>query len=239
MDSLLQQIRGVVGVSGALIYDRRKNESSVILPASFDDSFAENIKQKFLDIMEFVNDSALFRIKLARGWAIIKVSRHYGFLVMAKPDLNVSTLNLVLKSISVALDQEGNAKEKKREAYFNKDSVFTLIRALNLVGDYFSSTLSRFQVADLLRQCKTVLVEYYPDLKHFAVDHNGTVSLIKGSEVQLDKTITDAIAKWIGLFKVKVGEKAVVAGFNMKDVTKVIRPDLETMNFYQTLKRFA
>jgi hypothetical protein len=239
MDNLLQQIRGVVGVSGALVYDRRKEESSVILPASFDDSFAESIKQKFLDIMEFVSDSAMFRIKLARGWAIIKISRHYGFLVLAKPDLNVSTLNLVLKSIAVALDQASNANEKKRKVYFNKDSVFTLLRALNLVGDYFSDKLSRFQIADLLRQCKTTLVEYYPDLKHFAVDHNGTVSLIKGSEVQLDKTITDAIAKWIGLFKVKVGEKTVVAGFNMKDVTKVIRPDLESMNFYQTLRKFA
>jgi len=237
MENLLNQIRGVVGVTGAMIMDRYTRKSSIIFPASFDDTLAQGLKQKFLYFMASAGSESLIKIKFAKGWAFIKMTPNFGFLVLARPDLNIPTLNLVLKSVAIAMEQSRNAEKESGELIFDKDSVFSLLRAINLVGEHFSENISRFQIAELYRKSKAMLIDQYPDLKHFSVDHNGEVFLIKGSELQLDPGIIDAVAEWMVNFKELIRRYTVIAGFDLKNVTKEVRSELENLSFYRRFQK--
>jgi hypothetical protein len=237
MENLLNQIRGVVGVKGVIILDRFSGKSSVLMPASFDESYADGLKQKLEEIIGLAGNDALMRLKLAGGWAFVKTTPNYGFLILAKPELNISTLNLVLKSICVALEQSYDAREEKGEILFDKSSVLSLVKAVNLIGGHFSESISRFQIAELYRKSKSLLIDQHPDLKLFSVDHNGEVYLIKGVEPELNPSITDAVAEWMVNFKELVRRHTVIAGFDLKNITGEIQSDLEKLNFYRRFQK--
>jgi hypothetical protein len=239
MQNLLEQIRGVVGVSGTVIYDRNMDETRMIMPGSFDDKFQDILRTKFLEILGLFNGPAKFRIKLSRGWLIIKSSETYAVLIIAKDDLNIQTLELVLKSIMVALDNKSYSEPEREEAVFNEESALTLLKAINLMVGHFTDTISQFQLAQMLRQAKADLAEQYADLKHFTVEHNATVILIKGSESRLDSYSTEAVAAWMSQFKKYVKEQTVVAGFNLKNITGEVRRDLEGLRFYRKFRQFS
>ncbi|HDS00964.1 MAG TPA: hypothetical protein ENO22_07730 [candidate division Zixibacteria bacterium] len=239
MENLLEQIKGVVGVSGAMIYDRELDETRMLMPANFDEEIRDELGAKFLDLLGFVDDPAKFRIKLSRGWLIIRLAGRYAILIVAKGDLNISTLDLVLKSIQVALDNKTYTLPEKKEVVFTEDSSFTLVRAINLMVEHFSDTISRFQLAQMLRQSKSDLLEQYPDLKHFTVEHNASVILIKGSESRLDSYSIEAVAAWMNQFKEYAKMETVMVGFNLKDVTGEIRRDLDNLGFYRKFQQFA
>jgi hypothetical protein len=239
VQNLLEQIKGVVGVSGAIIYDRNMDEARMLMPASFDEKFRDSLRMKFLDILSFVDGPAKFRIKLSRGWLIIKATETYAVLIVAKDDLNIPTLDLVLKSILIALDNRAYSEPDQKEAVFTEESAFTLLKAINLIVQHFTESISQFQLAQMLRQAKEDLVGQYADLKHFTVEHNATVILIKGSESRLDSYSTEAVAAWMSQFKKYVKQQTVVAGFNLKNITGEVRRDLEGLRFYRKFQQFA
>ncbi len=237
MENYLNQIRGVVGVAGVMIFDRRSGKSRTLMPASFTEEFAENLNRKFQDLLDLTGQDSTMRIKMSQGWAIIKVIRYYAFLVLAKSDLNVATLNLVLKSIAVSLEQHKGIPGQHPSASFTPNSAEALLKAINLVGEHFSETISRFRLAELLRKAKNELMEQHLALKLFSVDHNGNVTLIKGSEEKLDQTCTDAVAAWMARLKEFVREDTVIVGFNLRTITSEVRPELESISFYQAFKK--
>jgi len=237
MENLLNQIRGVVGVAGVMIFDRRSGKSKSLMPASFTEEFAETLNGKFQDLLQVAGLNSTMRIKMGNGWAIIKVINHYAFLVLAKSDLNVSTLNLVLKSIAVSLDQHKGIPGEDPSAAFTPDSAGALLKAINLIGEHFSETISRFRLSELLRKAKAELMEQYQALKLFSVDHNGRVFLIKGSEERLNQSCTDAVAAWMAHLKDYIREDTVIVGFNLRTITSEIQSELDTISFYHAFKK--
>jgi hypothetical protein len=239
MDDLINQMRGVVGVSGVILYDRLREESKMILPASFEEHFIKSLKLKFHELIRFTSGEAKFRIKLGHGWIVVRCNEKFAVLVIAREDLNISTLELVLKSISMAVEHEAGSQESRVEVIFTEESAFTLLKTINLIVAHFADTLSQFQLAQLLRDSKTELLDHYPDLKHFTVEHNGTVILIKGSESRLDADSVDAVAAWMGQFKKYIKEQTVVAGFNIKSITDEVQPELDSLRFYRKFQQVS
>lgn len=237
MDDLINQIRGVVGVTGVILYDRINEESKTIMPAGFEEHLVKTLKLKFYELLRFTSGEAKFRVKLKRGWIVIRCNDKSAVLIIAKENLNISTLELVLKSISLAMEREPGGQDSRVEIIFTEESAFILLKTINLIVEHFTDTLSQFQLAQLLRDSKTDLLDHYPDLKHFAVEHNGTVILIKGSESRLDPDSVDAVAAWMGLFKRYIKEQTMVAGFNIKSITDEVRPELESLHFYRKFQQ--
>lgn len=239
MDNLINQIRGVVGVSGVILHDREREDSKMIMPASFEEHFIKKMRLKFYELIRYTSGDAKFRIKLAHGWVIIRCNDKYGVLIIAKEDLNISTLDLVLKSISLAMEHEPGSHEPTGEVIFTEESAFTLLKTINLIVAHFTDSLSQFQLAQLLRESKAVLLDHYPDIKHFTVEHNGSVILIKGSESRLNADSVDAVAAWMGHFKGLVKQQAMVAGFNLKSITGEVRSELESLRFYRKFQQIS
>jgi len=239
MENLINQIRGVVGISGVILHDRLREESKIIMPASFEEQYIKNLKLKFYDLLRYASGEAKFRIKLAHGWIIIRCNDKHAVLIIAKEDLNIATLDLVLKSISLAMEHEAGSQESRVEIIFNEESVFTLLKTINLIVEHFTDSLSRFQLAQLLRDSKAELLDHYPDLKHFTVEHNSSVILIKGSESRLDERSIDAVAAWMSHFKKYIKEQTMVAGFNLKSITGEVRSELESLRFYRKFQQVS
>ena len=238
MSNLLNQIRGVVGVTGVVLYKRQSGDSDAIMPANFEDNRLTELKEKFTGFSYHLSGESSVRIKLSKGWAIIKSIGQYSFLILAREDLNVSTLNLVMKSVALALQQETPAEiEESEPIQFDLQSVFILLEAVNMVRVHFADSLSRFRITQLLRETKSELMTGYPVLKHFSVDPNGEVILIKGSESQIDVSMIEAIARWLVEFKNRVRAETVIAGFDLQDITREISFDLERMQFYRFCKK--
>jgi hypothetical protein len=145
-----------------------------------------------------------------------------------------------MKSVTLALQQQAVTVEEETELpEFDLQSVFTLLEALNLVRVHFSDSLSRFRITQLLRESKSSLIVNYPNLKHFSVDPNGEVILIKGSESQIDQGMIEAIANWLVEFKNLVRSETVIAGFDLREITREIGPDLDRLHFYQFFKKIT
>jgi len=79
----------------------------------------------------------------------------------------------------------------------------------------------------------------FPGLKHFTVDHNGKVSLIKGSDMLLNDDVTEAVAAWIATLRNLVGMQTVVVGFNIKNITGEVGQELESLGFFRQFQKFA
>ena len=239
MDQLISQIRGVIGVSGALIYHRKLDQSNALFPASYDEPTINQLKHKFFEMCHSVKFDTSMRVKLNSGWVVMRFADNFGIMVLASEDLNVSTLNLVLKSIAVTLDRTTDPLPPSGPVIFDQNSLRTLLEAVNLIAEHFAQMSSRFQVADRLRQCKTRILDQYPELKKFNVDHNAHVDIIRGSEVSLNEELGEAFAAWLAEFRNFLTTQVQQADFNLPEITSGIRTELEQIHFYHNFQKFS
>jgi len=103
MQNLINQIKGVVGVTGVMIIDRISGSTSALLPARYEEDFGQGLKQHVLELLPATEVNSMLRIRLAQGWAIIKILPRSIIVVLANLDLNIPTFNLILKSVSAAI----------------------------------------------------------------------------------------------------------------------------------------
>ena len=239
MDQLISQIRGVIGVSGALIYHRKREESSAMFPASYEEKTINQLKHKFFEMCHNVHVETSMRVKLQRGWMVMKFTDNFGVMVLASEDLNVSTLNLVLKSITVSLDRNNGPIAPSGPVIFNQNSLRTLLEAVNLIAEHFSQLTSRFQVADRLRQCKTRILGQYPELKNFNVDHNAHVDILRGANIDLDEKLGEAFAAWLAEFRSILTAQSSSVDFNLPEITSDIHTELDQIHFYHNFQKYA
>ena len=238
MDQLISQIRGVIGVSGALIYHRKLEQSSALFPASYDEPTINQLKHKFFEMCHSVYTDTSMRVKLNSGWMVMRFTNSFGVMVLASEDLNVSTLNLVLKSIAVTLDRTTDPLPPSGPVIFDHNSLRTLLEAVNLIAEHFALLSSRFQVADRLRQCKTRILDQYPELKKFNVDHNAHVDMIRGTEISLNEQLGEAFAAWLAEFKTYLTSQSDNVEFNLPEITSGIRTELEQIRFYHNFQKY-
>jgi hypothetical protein len=235
MKKVLEAIRGVVGVSGVLIWDKTTNGFHKLLPARFEGVLATQISERFSQFCASNDKSRKVIARFKKGWVFMHNDPRFALLVIGKADLNTTTLNLVLKSAVMSLEstmrQQMDATDSRIK--FLPEHVAALSRAINLSLGFFQGPLSRFEIAEVLRTAKAQLLDEYPALKHFTVDANGGVIIIKKAEKHMDLSAVEAAARLITTFVSLARARTNTAGFDILKLTEALHPVLSELSFYQ------
>lgn len=242
MDKILEQIRGVMGVTGVLVYDRNSAGMFHLLPSRYDGSISDELKSRMKEIVDYLPEDspARMRIRFESGWLIIRSSRRFAVLVIAREEVNINTLNLVLKASFATLQHtHGAIIDSAVGRAYDPASPYILIETMNRIVEFLSKTTAQgpMTMAGMLRNTKNALLGSHAALKHFSVDNNGRVGLIRGSEKHLDVSIIDAFASWSHAIKDAVSSSVPIFGFDIVEITKDSESDLTRLGFYSAFRR--
>ena len=234
MKKVIEAIRGVMGVSGVVLWEKEANLFHKLLPARFSAAEADAICTRLVKFCDDYTRGKEVKARFTKGWMWLHNGNSFALLILAKPDLNTTTLNLVLKSSLSTL--ESNIRKPSavttHNPHFTPDHVSVLSRAINLALGHFQGQISRFDIADVLRIARSQLLDHYPVLKHFTVDANGGIIVIKGAEKSMDASVIAAAAQLTAVFIELIRAKANITGFDIEKITLGIRQPLEEIGFY-------
>ncbi len=231
---IIESIRGVMGVSGVIVWDCDNGQFHKLLPARISTAETESICASLAKFRQENQPGKRVIARFQKGWVWLINSDSFALLIMAKPDLITTTLNLVLKSAVPNLEAELRSQTSvtPRNRHFKKEHVPLLARTINLTLGYFQGQVSRFEIADMLRKEKDRLLEDHPMLKHFTVDANGGVIVIRGAEKNMDSSIVQAAAELIQAFLKSIETKASMIGFDIEELTVDYQEPLSQIGFY-------
>lgn len=238
MKKVLEAIRGVIGVSGVMIWEKGSNTFHKLLPARFEGEAAGKLAERLSRYCTDNDQDLKVIARFRKGWVFMFDQGQFSLLVLGKSDLNTTTLNLVLKSALNTLESTCRqpASNNNSGIKFLPDHVVALARAINLSLGFFQGQLSRFEIADVLRLAKSQLLTDYPALKHFTVDANGGVIVIKKAERYMDISSVEAAAKLITTFVGLARAKTNTAGFDIAKLTDDLNSTLSEVGFYHWFK---
>ncbi len=235
MNKILEAIRGVVGVSGVILWEKRTQNFHKLLPARFESATIDELCALLTRYCEIRDKSFKTIARFTGGWILLHNHPAFGLMVLSKTDLNTTTLNLVSKSAISSLESRFSqpVTSDALPDGFQQIHAAALARAINLSAGFFYTHLSRFDIAELLRETKDELIAEHPALKHFSVDANGGVIVIKGAEKQMDISAAAAAARLIARFVEYACERCDAEGFNIERLTAPLNPTLSQLGFYQ------
>ncbi len=240
MENAVREIRSVAGVTGVMILDRRAHRVVKMLPSLVELEDAVGLEARLVDLAGHVDGDARITMRFSSGLLIIRANDLYVVQVTTREDVRLDTLNIVLKSaISALTRSQGPQPGVEPSGAFDPRSTQSLLDAINSVARYFIASVGAFSCANALRKAKEQLAPSFPVLKHFPVDNNGIVSLIRGSERSLDNTALDAVASWCHSFKELINARTPVVGFDIRAVTDDFRQQLAPLGFYSSYQRAA
>ncbi|MGB5105968.1 MAG: hypothetical protein WBP29_09760 [Candidatus Zixiibacteriota bacterium] len=234
MKKVIEAIRGVMGVSGVVLWEKDANLFHKLLPARFSAAETDAVCTRLVKFCDDYTRGKDVKARFTKGWMWLHNGSSFALLILAKPDLNTTTLNLVLKSSLSTL--ESNLRKPGgvtiHNPNFTPDHVLVLSRAINLALGHFQGQISRFDIADVLRIARAQLIDHYPVLKHFTVDANGGIIVIKGAEKSMDASVVAAAAQLTAVFIELIKSKAIITGFDIEKITLGIRQPLDEIGFY-------
>jgi hypothetical protein len=233
MRRALEEIRGVVGVGGVIIWDRNVGECYHLLPARIDETQAELMCRQLLFFCEQAKQADYLAVKCEQGWILLFNEPQSAVLVLARADLNRATLNLVVKAVlrsSAAAAARGQIDA--REAGWRAEKIDQLVRTINLSLAWFQGKLAKFTTAQLLHQVKGALVSEQPVLKYLTVDANGGVFVKREARTKVDSSFLPAAAQLLQSFVEAAAAKGSAPGFAIRKQTAELETELAEMGFY-------
>lgn len=241
MNRIMEGIRGVVGVSGVIIWEKESNTYHRLLPARFDDAIIQKLCEQLARFCRIREKSFQSIARFQKGWLLVHNHDAFALMVIAKNDLNTTTLNLVIRTSVTALQStlETRSASSSAAVGFEPEHAPVLARAINLSLGYLQQHISRFEIAELLRQAKSELLAEYPSLKHFSVDANGGVILIRNAEKHLDMSAVAAAARLIAALVDRAGNRINTDDFDIVVLTAPLRETLLELGFYRAFKDFT
>jgi predicted regulator of Ras-like GTPase activity (Roadblock/LC7/MglB family) len=240
MQELLEQLRGVMGVSGVMILDRLERLAWTLIPTHLENENIRELEKKVRDLVDLQVGHSTFRVRFSSGWLVINATNEFILVILTREDVKLELLNLVIKaSITRLRHFEGSCVEPEPTIEFQPQMGCLLLDAINCVGKHFRMIVGLSDCVSLLRKAKDDLLPAFPALKHFSVDNNGSVSLIRGSERHLDRTVVDSVARWCFRLKEMVNAKISVVGFDIREVTADVEVELTPIGFYWSYQRVA
>ncbi len=240
METLLQQLRGVPGVSGVMIFDRFTRRKWKLLPSRFEDGDIDQLESSVAELTKGLEGDCSFTVRFSSGWLVARVSDAFVLLILAKDDLGLEVLDLVIRASLASLRHSADAQPDRGTIDdLDLQAAYVLLDAVNCVGQHFLPIIGGFNASSLLRKAKEYLLPTFPTLKHFPVDNNCNVSLIRGSEKHLDQTVVHALACLCYYFKEMVNAQTPVVGFDIRAVTARSEEELAALGFYASYRRAA
>lgn len=238
MNKIIETIRGVVGVSGVILWEKQTNNFNKLLPARFGEEMVDRLCRQLARFCQVRGQNCGAVVRLRKGWLFLHNYDAFALLVIGKNDLNTTTLNLVAKSSIPALEHAlgSQVTAPSLDVKFLPEHASALARAINLSLGFLQAHISRFEIAELLRQAKSDLIAELPALKHFSVDANGGVILIKSAEKLMDITAVEAAARLVATVADRTRGRTGVADFNIERITAPLRGTLTELGFYHIFK---
>ena len=239
MQQLVEGIRGVAGVWGVILWDRRADRYHQVLPARIKPQAVERLCGLFSTFCRENHDANECVIKLADGWLSAFFHPTYAIMVLARNDLNRATLRLVIKSALTSLQHTlGHEPQTPvAEGLFTPEHAAAVARSINLVLSFYRGKLPKFEISTWLRQAKADLLDEYPVLKNVSVDLNGGVTLIRGAEANIDSSIVPAAAGMIKVFLELTSREGQHSGLDIRKQTEELQPLLSDLGFYDHFKQ--
>ncbi len=238
MKKVIEAIRGVMGVSGVVLWEREVNVFHKLLPARLSASDVEAICNKIIALSQSAGKLREVKARFKQGWIWIHTGPSFTLLVLAKTDLNTTTLNLVMKSSLSTLESQIKRpsttpqQQAPPQVEFTPEHISAIARAINLSLGHFQGEVSRFEIAEVLRQAKMQIIEQHPVLKHFSVDANGGIIVIKGAEKHMEADAVPAAAQLIANFVRLIDAKTPTLGFDIEKLTLGMHQLLSEIGFY-------
>jgi hypothetical protein len=235
MKKIIETIRGVVGVSGVILWEKRTKEFHKLLPARLEKDKAERLCHCLTRFAELRDKNCRAIARFGKGWLFLYDYESFALMIIGKSDLNTTTLNLVSKSaISTLENALGKSTTTVASAIeFLPEHAQALARAVNLSLGFLQPQISRFEIAELLRHAKSDLIPEHPALKHFSVDANGGVIIIKGAEKHMDITAVHATARFIAALVELVKTRHNIPDFDIEKLTAPLHSLLTGLGFYR------
>jgi len=228
-----------------LVLDKTKNSTYQLLPASFSQMAIKNLAVRLLDLTRDWSESQKIELKFDNGLAWVINLDKVSVLILARRDLSLPDLNLVLKSALVSIEKKLHNKtpefvpsELNREAPFKKGiEKHILVSAFNQVASKYREALGSFSVTKNLRKSKDKILPQYPFLSNFFVDNYGAVSLLAGHITATDYQLLEGMACWLKGFKslCDAATETVLRETSIREMTSPYKMDLENSGFYNIL----
>jgi len=238
MNKIIETIRGVVGVSGVILWEKRTSNFHKLLPARFGADMIDRLCRQLTRFCEVRDQNCGAIARFQKGWLFLYNHDTFALLVIGKSDLNTTTLNLVAKTSICALESALGSRviASLMPIEFLPEHASALVRAINLSLGFLQAHISRFEIAELLRQAKADLIVELPSLKHFSVDANGGVILIKSAEKQMDNTAVEAAARLVATLADRTRNRTGRADFDIEKLTVQLRSTLTELGFYRVFR---
>ena len=232
MQRILEEIKSVQGITGVLIWDKRRLNSYQLFPASFTASVIKSTCSKLVKLAQNLGPSAKVKLFFNNGIAIILSRPQALILVLGQANLNFSFLDLVLSSCLLRLDKLLSSKKMEKIDFppLEQEKVNYLIEGMNLLSGYLVEKIGAYRATQDLRQAKEKLIVSHPFMANLFVDNNAHISIIKGREGMWSGEIVLAFAKWAAyLEKLSFKKQRKV---DLKKITSSLEKNLEEMGFY-------
>ncbi|OGC78748.1 MAG: hypothetical protein A2145_03420 [candidate division Zixibacteria bacterium RBG_16_40_9] len=245
LNDVLYQLKSVPGVSGVLVLDKTKNNTYQLLPASFSQMAIKNLAMRLSELTRDWSESQKIELKFDNGLAWVINLEKVAVLILARRDLSLPDLNLVLKSALLSIEKKLHKEtpdfvpsELTREAPFKKGiENHILVSAFNQVASKYREALGSFAVTKNLRKSKDKILPQYLFLNNFFVDNYGAVSLLAGHITATDYQLLEGMAYWLKGFKTLCDASAetVLRETSLRELTSPYKMDLENSGFYNIL----
>ena len=245
MNEILQEIKSVQGVTGVLVLNKNEGVTYQVTPVSFPRQGLQEIGTRLSRLAKTSLTGTSLELRFENGIAFFFNLDKGAILIFGRPGMNLSVLNLVLKSAFLSIERELSKegekplfREEERSSFFlDKIYLEHLVTALNQIAKIFKEKLGTYSVTQNLRKSKEEFSIKFDLLQNFFVDNNGSVSLIRGKEEETSADILRAFALWISHFihLCSVQEPEILT--DIKLLTRGLEDKLEMMGFYETYEK--
>jgi hypothetical protein len=237
MQTILNDIRSVPGVTGTMVLAKRSLDFYHLLPPSFANKTIREVGTKLLELSGRLPPHSRLNLKFEYGIGLVYNLKRSVVLIFGQPDLDFSLLGLTLKwalqSIEKKLETEPVEPKEASNFVLDQAKLRLLIEAVNLVAEGCVKDRGTFWVTKNLRKAKEDVIKEFPQMSGFCVDNDGSVSILKAPEQMLDQKTPLALVKWIDLFLKEAPRPARrdrVA--DVRELTARISKPLEGIGFY-------
>lgn len=242
MNEILQEIKSVQGVTGVLVLNKNEGITYQVTPVSFPKDGLKDVGTRLSRLAKASSAGTSLELRFENGLAFFYNLDRGAVLIFGRPGMNLSVLNLVLKSAFLSIERKLSKKgeqpsfreEEKASFFLDKIYLEHLIAALNQIAGTLKQKLGAYSVTQNLRRSKEEFLLQFAILQNYFVDNNGTVSLIRGKEEEASTEVLKAFALWISHFihLCSVQEPEILT--DIRALTSGLEEKLEMMGFYET-----
>lgn len=231
MQKLLEEIRAVLGVTGVLVWDKKRLVSFPLLPSSFAEGIVRSICSKMVKLAGELKSNSQIKLVYENGTALVLNRPNAAVLVLGRANLNFPLLDLVLSSSLSRLDRFLlPGAERVVPPPLEQKKVDFLVGGMNLLSRFVCDKIGPYRTTQNLRKVKDRLATSYPFMANLFVDNNASISIIKGKQGIWSGEVVLAFAKWAaGLEKLSFKKQGEI---DLKKITSPLEENLEGLGFY-------